>query len=348
MSAFTSRFMVLLLLLASTAVLAQKITLVSPVATSVSSPVRVVANFEPTAPIASIHISVDNVEVNEPLAVTPLDLYVPVSAGNHLLTIRAVQTDGLQLTASRSVQVSVPTMATSTENSAETVESATTDTSSGSDIRISTSGGISWIHDIEEKSEWYTYPDQGNPLCSSKPTLTSSPSLDGISGMFYLAPTGQYNNCLWPIKLGSSTTASHFKLDTYYRLSNPSVPQGVEFSSNKHVGTQWYKFSVQCSYYKGIFSIWDTAGGKWSPTSIPCVRPTLNSWDHLTVETEISSGKAVFLSLTFNGVQYTINQSFYPDTKPSSYSFGVHFQMDGNQTGNAYYAWVENLKFSFW
>src|SRR5262250_386848 len=103
-----------------------------------------------------------------------------------------------------------------------------------------------WSH-IEEKSGWYVFPDQGNPNCSSKPNLVSSPSLDGTSGRFYLGPTGQFNNCLWPIKLGKSTTATHFTLNTYYQLSKPPASQGVEFSSNKHIGTKWYKFSVQCS-----------------------------------------------------------------------------------------------------
>jgi hypothetical protein len=178
--------------------------------------------------------------------------------------------------------------------------------------------------------------------------LISTPSLDGVAGKFYLGPTGQFNNCLWPILLGSNTTATHFTLETYYRLSNPSVPQGVEFSSNKHIGTKWYKFSVQCSYYKGIFSVWDTAGGKWSATTIPCKRPMSGSWDHLIVNTQISNGKAVFLSLTFNGKSYAINKSFYPLSKSSSYSYGAHFQMDGNRAGDAYYTYVDNLKFTLW
>jgi hypothetical protein len=244
-----------------------------------------------------------------------------------------VQADGLQLTDSKSVDV------TSSSNSA----TATPLSASPS----STSGSASYNH-IERMSAWYTYPDQGNPVCSSKPTLVSTPSLDGTSGKFYLGPKGQYNNCLWPIKLGSSTTATHFTLDTHYQLSNPSVAQGVEFSSNKHIGTKWYKFSVQCSYNKGVFSVWDTAGGKWSATSIPCKRPKLGSWDHLTVNTQISNGKAVFVSLAFNGTTYTINKSFYPSTQSSSYSYGVHFQMDGNQAGNAYYAYVDNLQYSLW
>jgi hypothetical protein len=341
-------FTTLALLSSSTIVLAQTVNIVSPGAATVSSPVRVVAEFSPTAPITSISLSVDGAASMQQEAVTPLDIEVPMSAGNHLLTVNAVQSDGVQLSASRSVSVTAEVTTMAPVVTSIDVASVSTNRSGTSGVPVSASGGTSSVSDIEEKSGWYTYPDQGNPVCSSKPSLTSNPSLDGASGKFYLGPTGQYNNCLWPIKLGSSTTASHFTLDTYYRLSDPSVAQGVEFSSNKHVGTKWYKFSVQCSYNKGVFSVWDTAGGKWSATNIPCKRPASNTWDHLTVQTEINNGKAVFLSLTLNGVQYTINKSFNPTTKASSYSYGVHFQMDGNIKGNAYYAWVDNFKFALW
>jgi hypothetical protein len=269
-----------------------------------------------------------------------------MSPGNHLLTINAVQADGLQLSASRSVDVSAPVMATSTATISGTQASAPSDDTAA--VPMSTSGGTSWVSHIEQKSGWYSYPDQGNPDCSSKPNLMSSPSLDGTSGRFFLSPTGQFNNCLWPIKLGSSKTATHFTLDTHYQLSNPSVSQGVEFSSNKHMGTKWYKFSVQCSYYKGVFSVWDTAGSKWVATNIPCRRPARNAWNHLTVNTEINNGKAVFKSLTHNGVTYAINKSFNPRSGASSYSFGVHFQMNGNRSGDSYYAWVDNLKYALW
>jgi len=336
-------------LFAATIAFAQNVTIVSPSATTVSSPVHVVANFSATAPIASISVLVDNVEVSQQAeAVTPLDLYVPMPAGNHLLTVNAVQADGLQLTGSRSVDVSAPAPAMSASATSSTQTSGTMASDNAAAVPMSTSGGTSTVSHIEEKSGWYVSPDQGNPDCSSKPSLTSSPSVDGTSGKFTLSPTGQFNNCLWPIKLGSSTTATHFRLDTYYQLSNPSVSQGVEFSSNKHVGTKWYKFSVQCSYNKGVFSVWDTAGSKWVATNIPCRRPARNTWNHLTVNTEINNGKAVFQSLTYNGVTYAINKSFYPKTGVSSYTFGVHFQMDGNRTGDAYYAWVDNLKYSLW
>ena len=336
-------------LLATTA-FAQNVTIVSPGNKTVSSPVRVVADFSSTAPITSINVSVDGVATSPIDPITPLDVNIPMSAGSHVLTVTAQQSDGLQLSASRNVTVSSPTTAstaTATSLASAASTASSTSTTAAPNISINTSGSTSWVSDIEEQSGWYTYPDQGHPDCSSKPYLTGSPSLDGASGKFYLGPHGQYNNCLWPIKLGNSS-ATHFTLDTYYRLSDPQKSQGVEFSSNKHVGTKWYKFSVQCSYAKGVFSVWDTAGGKWSATSIPCKRPSLNNWDHLTVNTQISNGKAVFVSIKLNGVTHYVNKSFYPISKSSSSSFGVHFQMNGNIAGNAYYAWVDNFKFTLW
>jgi hypothetical protein len=279
-------------------------------------------------------VLVDGAEVSQDEGVTPLDVTIPVSPGNHQITVKAVADDGTESSASRTVDIAAPQVMAAAATAGSITSSPTTSALTYSNI--------------EEKSGWYTAPDQGSPVCSSKPALVATPSLDGISGQFYLGPNGQYNNCLWPILLGKSTTATHFQLDTYYLLSNPAISQGVEFSSNKHIGTKWYKFSVQCSYNKGVFSVWNTAGSRWVATSIPCKRPAAGKWDHLTVNTQISNGKAVFQSIVFNGVTHIINKSFDPTTKPSSYNFGVHFQMDGNKSGNRYYAWVDELRYKAW
>jgi Big-like domain-containing protein len=321
-------------LLVSTFSFAQTITIISPVEGATTSPVRVVADFSDAGSIAATTVLVDGAEVIQGGAVTPLDVTIPISPGSHQITVKAVGDDGKEISASRAVDVTAP----------EVMKAAAT---AGSITSDSTSSTLSYSK-IEEKSGWYTAPDQGSPYCSSKPTLVDTPSLDGISGKFYLQPKGQFNNCLWPILLGKSTTATHFQLDVHYRLSNPAYPQGVEFSSNKHVGTKWYKFSVQCSYNKGVFSMYDPVKGAWSATSIPCKRPTAGKWDHLIVNSEISNGKSVFQSIVFNGVTHTINKSFGPITKSSSYNFGVHFQMDGNRAGNPYYTWIDQLSYKAW
>src|ERR1700687_2112628 len=102
-------FAMSLSLLASTIVFAQEVTIISPAGSqTVTSPVRVVAEFPRTAQIASITLSVDNIEVHQAGAVTPLDLTIPVAEGNHLLTVNGVQLDGAQISGSRWVNVSAP------------------------------------------------------------------------------------------------------------------------------------------------------------------------------------------------------------------------------------------------
>ncbi len=325
-------FALLFLACLPAAAMGQGLTIVSPASNrTVTSPVRVVAEFPNNSGIVSTTITVDSSEISGG-SVTPLDVDVPVLAGDHFLTVTGLQGDGSTVSASQWIKVAAPTASTT----------------SAQLIRPSTTSTTHTYTNIEEMSGWYLYPDLGHPVCSSTPSLVKAPSISSPSGKFYLGPTGQYNNCLWPILLGSSTKVSNFKLDAYYQLSNPAYSQGIEFSSNHHVGTKWYKFSVQCSYGKGIFSVWDTAGGRWSATNIPCKRQALNSWDHLTVNTSISNGKAVFISLTLNGVQHAINKSFYPSSQSSSYSYGVHFQMNGDLQGHAYYAYVDQLKYTAW
>jgi hypothetical protein len=60
-----------------------------------------VAEFSNTAPINSITVSVDgSIALSQSEAVTPLDVLLPISAGSHVITVVAVQSGGLQLTAS--------------------------------------------------------------------------------------------------------------------------------------------------------------------------------------------------------------------------------------------------------
>ncbi len=125
--------------LASSFAFGQDVTIVSPATDrAVSSPVRVVAEFPGTAAVNTITVSVDNVELLAGSA-TPLDMRVPMSEGDHLLTVRAVQSDGRALVSSRWVKVAAST--------------ATAAPSSTSSTLV--------FPNIEEMPGWYTYPDWG-------------------------------------------------------------------------------------------------------------------------------------------------------------------------------------------
>src|SRR6266542_3321542 len=93
---FPRSLVFLALVFASILTCGQTVTIVSPkTGSTVSSPVRVVANFSSTVPVETISVLLDGVQVAQPDAVTPLDIDVPMPAGNHLLTVNAVQSDGV-------------------------------------------------------------------------------------------------------------------------------------------------------------------------------------------------------------------------------------------------------------
>ena len=97
-----------LVLLASAFSIAQTVTIVSPKQGAATSPVRVVATFSDTGPIAATMVLVDGAEVSQDGGVTPLDITIPVSPGNHQITVKAVAEDGTETSASRTVDIVAP------------------------------------------------------------------------------------------------------------------------------------------------------------------------------------------------------------------------------------------------
>src|SRR5690348_12178401 len=191
----------MIFLIAPAILFADGVTIVSPADNAtVTSPVRVVGEFPRTASINSITVSVDHVNLPQPEeAVTPLDTKIPMTQGSHLLTVSARQTDGTVLTSSKWLTVGP----SGRQNGEQQDPNSPNVDQPGVNNPVYTN--------IERMSGWYTSPDYGHPVCSPGPQLVSTPSMDGMSGRFYLGPTGQFNNCLWPIKLGTSTTVTNFQ-----------------------------------------------------------------------------------------------------------------------------------------
>ncbi len=177
----------------------------------------------------------------------------------------------------------------------------------------------------------------------------SSPALDGNSAQFFIGGSNPFGMGLWWRRMTTSTSASHFVLDMYQYLKNPSASQGIEYAANQQLNGGWYKFSTQCSFAKGVWRVWDSRNRGWVATNAPCKRPAANSWTHLVFEYARSGGKAVFLSVTVNGQKYYLNKSFYPQAKSGTNGdIGVHYQLNGNSSMTDYSAWVDKMNLTIW
>jgi hypothetical protein len=209
------------------------------------------------------------------------------------------------------------------------------------------------ISDLQSASGW----NGCNTCTNSTGTASSysmtqniaSPSLDGKSAHFHLGASAPLADALWYKRVLSNSGPTHFAFDVQFYYKDSSVPTGMEFSANEHVNTRWYRWDWQCSYYFGVWRIWDNANGKWVNTSAPCIRPTNYTWTHVTLETHRYNGKVYFDAVTVNGQKHYINISVYPKTLSYSGNWvTVHYQLNGGRSGAAVDTWADKFSLTYW
>ena len=174
-----------------------------------------------------------------------------------------------------------------------------------------------------------------------------SPSLDGKSAKFSISGTTPYSDALWWKQLGAVDTATNFKYDVYFYITNPKAPQALEFDSNQSNGVHKFIFGTQCAAVRGEWDVWGNASGNWISTGIPCSPPAPFVWHHLTWEFKRTSTNVIYVGFTYDGVTHYVNRS-YPARSSSGHELNVAFQMDGNSTMTAYSTWLDKVSLTYW
>jgi hypothetical protein len=214
--------------------------------------------------------------------------------------------------------------------------------------------GASTYSNLETSSGWSSC---GSKSCAGGGSTTSywkkqvgSPSVDGTAEQFFVGGGNSFSNALWWRHITTNSSVSHFVLDMYQYLKNPSASQALEYAANQYYNGRWYKFSTQCSFAGGYWRVWDSYNRRWFTTGIACRRPAANSWTHLTFEDQRYNGKAVFIAITINGTKHYVNKSFSPQSTSSGSNgdIGIHYQLDGNSSMVDYSSWVDKMNFNIW
>lgn len=264
-----------------------------------------------------------------------IDTNISASAGSHKITVKAWDSSSNSFSSSVTF----------------TVGSSTSSSTSSSTGGLTPPSGATTFSKIEQMSGWGSCSDCAGAGGGATYTMSqnqSSPALDGNSTKFSISGTVPFSHGLWWRRMSSNTSATNFILDMYYYMKNPSASQGLEFAANQGRSDGWYKFSTQCSFGNGSWSVWDSKNGGWVKTGIPCTRPAAYAWQHVRFEYQRSGGKAVFVAITINGNRHYVNKSFYPQSKSSSGSVGIHFQLNGNSTETAYSTWADKMTLTYW
>jgi hypothetical protein len=209
------------------------------------------------------------------------------------------------------------------------------------------------IPDIQKLGGW----QHCTAACTNTPTAVfslaqgiASPSQSGASARFQLLPgTRPFGGALWFKNLGTANNATHFVYDLSFYMDNPSAPQALEFNVSQSAGGSHYDFSTQCDLVgQRVWRVWDPVKKSWAASSVPCVQPPPNTWNHLVWEFErSSSGQVVFSAVTLNGNRGEVNM-IMPHTADAQSGIDIAFQADANQTATPFSVWLDKITLTYW
>jgi len=217
---------------------------------------------------------------------------------------------------------------------------------------------------IAAATETGTIPDQGNM------------SLDGHSVHLSETRGSSWSNVLFRVQAPSSASTtsidSHWILDEYVHLPDPSAHQAFEMDAQYIIDGIWTKFYTECSFNEnngtGYWAVFDTETGGWiflngqkqngqTPPKVPCDRsqftqpwsgssnPSFTGWHHIVWSFVRNSGGTVtFKAVTVDATTTQVNFS------PKSASGGLEsdngnvsalIQLDGVNNPDGLYNTVD-------
>jgi hypothetical protein len=201
-----------------------------------------------------------------------------------------------------------------------------------------------------------TIPDAGNTSLNGKSLLLSeTQATGGYSNVIFIAYS--------PTTTGS-TVDSHWVLDEYVYVPNPSAMQALELDAYYVIDNVWTSFTTSCVFVRGAglepsWAVYDGNGG-WAyldgtngAPNAPCNTsqfatpwlssgdPTFTGWHHVVwtfVRNDNSNGNGyvTYTSLQFDGTTYTLNYAptfLTPGSGGNNGDFAALVQLGG--TSNA-------------
>lgn len=337
------------------AVFAANITVASPVSgTTTQSPVWIRAHnvgcngVSPTA----FGFSIDNGATIR--GATPYDIDVAhqsIASGRHTIHFKAW------------VNGRICPVVDSTVNVAGTAATSGGSTSTGG----STSSGSTSANvpsyavgsaDLETASNWHTTHDSGTPGSSRGSTAfpATTPQYDNAREFYmtYSSRGGQR----WSVSFAKDPNSTHFVLDTYVYVVNPSQLANLELDLNQVIPNgKTVIYGTQCSTYSGTWE-WtyhSSSGGHWHSSNVRCDPRSwsANTWHHIQVGFHRdSNGYVTHDWVNFDGTHSNFTNAGGSAAQSLGWAHGtllMNVQMDGyNRSSGSVKAYVHKTTFYRW
>lgn len=339
-------------LLLSQPAFASNITVGAPVnGTSVSSPVWVRAHnvgCDGLAPTA-FGYSIDNSStLTRGVTAYDIDTKAAISAGTHTIHYKAWTTNGACPVVSTTFKVAGGSTASGSTSG------GTTSSTTGSASYSLPSNAIPSAN-LDGIGGWSGEHDAGTPGSSrgSMAYPASVPSY-GDARKFYMTYS-DHGGERWHVSFGKNETATHFVLDTYIFIANPSQVANLEMDLNQVLSNgQTVIYGTQCSRYSQTWEYTETPLPHWRSSGIPC-NPThwaANTWHHIQVGYHRSGGVVTHDWVNFDGTHRVFTNSTHNSARSMGWARGtllVNVQVDGaNRGSGSVTMYIHKLTFYHW
>jgi hypothetical protein len=331
---------------------ASNITVAAPVnGTSVSSPVWVRAHnvgCDGLAPTA-FGYSIDNSSaLTRGVTAYDIDARAAIPAGSHTIHYKAWTTNGACPVVSTSFKVAGGSTSTGSTSG------GTTSSSSGSTAYSLPSYAIPSAN-LDGIGGWSGEHDAGTAGSSrgSMAYPASVPSY-GDARKFYMTYS-DHGGERWHVSFGKNETATHFVLDTYVFIVNPSQVANLELDLNQVLSNgETVIYGTQCSKYSQTWEYTETPLPHWRSSGIPCnpLHWAANTWHHIQIGYHRSGGVVTHDWVNFDGTHRVFTNSTHNSARSMGWARGtllVNVQVDGaNKGSGSVTMYIHKLTFYHW
>jgi len=177
----------------------------------------------------------------------------------------------------------------------------------------------------------------------------SDPSLSGSSLEMYADGPSWTNVLFMDTMLGTSSN-THFLWDfsVYHDPAAENHFWSSEFDLWQVLGGKEFMIGSQCDFGDGYWATWDSQGGRWVLSGIPCPH-WAPGWHHVQWYLErISPTQYRYDTLVLDGTPYGINQTWNYNSTTWPDMVGIQYQLDQDPSGTPLHEWVDNVTLTMW
>jgi hypothetical protein len=215
------------------------------------------------------------------------------------------------------------------------------------------------VLDNVEDAPWLTCGACGNDHAigavapSSVVTNVTSPSEDGSSTQFAIAPNVPYTNVYWYQEHQAPSgqlNAITYEFDLYIPSGSENAPQGIEFECQQQFNGWIYNFGWQANFVTNEWRIFNYGPATWDSSGVAFQHFTPGTWHHILAEyhNDVNSHSVWHDALTVDGVRYPLNirhDAFNAGNVINKLTNAV--QLDGNSRNDAYSVYVDRMKITY-